>query len=253
MLEEVNRLTALVDSLLTISRVDAGHIQLHPTLFPAMDLVREATALFEALIEEKGLQLAIGGDQGATLHADRVFLRQAVVNIMHNAVKYSPRDGSISVSVQGSLAGDIHIEVADSGPGIPPEHAARIFDRFYRVDESRSSGCIRRFGIVPTAIRRDDRVSLLRSPAAALVGASPMVRFKDWLDHRPGCLDRVLTGEERSIASHGVAQKALVGRFLSQLFFEQVELSLLADEFLPGTLTRAARAIAALGESRKRR
>jgi heavy metal sensor kinase len=138
MLEEVNRLTALVDSLLTISRVDAGHIQLHPTLFPAMDLVREATALFEALIEEKGLQLAIGGDQGATLHADRVFLRQAVVNIMHNAVKYSPRDGSISVSVQGSLAGDIHIEVADSGPGIPPEHAARIFDRFYRVDESRS-------------------------------------------------------------------------------------------------------------------
>ena len=60
-----------------------------------------------------------------------------------------------------------------------------------------------------------------------------MVRLKDWIDHRPSGLDRVLTGEERSIADHGVAQKPLVGRFLSRLFFEQVELSLLPDEFLP--------------------
>ena len=60
-----------------------------------------------------------------------------------------------------------------------------------------------------------------------------MVGLKDWIDHRPGGLNCVLTGEERSIAGHGVAQKPLVGRFLSRLFFRQVELSLLPDELLP--------------------
>ena len=63
-----------------------------------------------------------------------------------------------------------------------------------------------------------------------------MVCFQDWIDHRPGGLDCVLAGEERAIAGHGVAQKPLVGRFLSRSFFEQVELSLLADELLPGEL-----------------
>src|ERR1022692_4742380 len=58
-----------------------------------------------------------------------------------------------------------------------------------------SSGCLRACGIVPTAIRGDDRVRILRSPTTALVGASPMVRLKDRLDHSPGGLDRVLTGE----------------------------------------------------------
>src|ERR1035438_10231561 len=99
-----------------------------------------------------------------------------------------------------------------------------------------SSRCIRGFGIVPTAIRSDDCVSLLRPPAAALVGTSPMVRFKDWLDQRHGSLQSGLRCEERPKASHGVAQKTLVGRFFSQLFFEQVELSLLPDEFLPCAL-----------------
>jgi heavy metal sensor kinase len=142
MLEEVNRLTALVDSLLTISRADAGRIQLHPTVFPVMGLAREAAALFEVLAEEKCLQIAIEGDEGVSLTGDRVFLRQALVNIIHNAVKYSPAGGAISVKVQEDPAGSIQVEVADTGPGIAPEHFARIFDRFYRVDESRS----RQFG-----------------------------------------------------------------------------------------------------------
>jgi heavy metal sensor kinase len=137
MLEEVNRLTALVDSLLTISRADAGRIQLHPTVFPAMTLVREAVGLFEALIEENALQVTIEGDGDATISGDRSFLRQAFVNVIHNAVKYSAAGGSISITV-GTAAGNITVEVADSGPGIPPEHGDRIFDRFYRVDESRS-------------------------------------------------------------------------------------------------------------------
>ncbi len=138
MLEEVNRLTQLVDSLLTISRADAGRIQLHSTIFSAMDLAREAAGLFEVLIEEKGQRITIDGDEGVNVRGDRVFLRQALVNIIHNAVKYSPTGGTISVGARYEPGGGIRIEVADNGPGIAPAHAERIFDRFYRVDESRS-------------------------------------------------------------------------------------------------------------------
>ena len=138
MLEEVNRLTALVDSLLTISRADAGGILLNPTTFSAMDLAREAAGLFEVLIDEKDQHVNVQGDESARLTGDRVFLRQAVVNIIHNAVKFSPVGGTISVTVHDSPARSVRLEVADSGPGIAPEHSERIFDRFYRVDESRS-------------------------------------------------------------------------------------------------------------------
>jgi heavy metal sensor kinase len=138
MLEEVNRLSSLVDSLLTISRADAGRIQLHPTVFSAMDLARESVALFEVLVEENGQRITVQGDESVSVRGDRVFLRQALVNIVHNAVKYSPIGGAISVRVQREASGSIRIEVADSGPGIAPEHSVRIFDRFYRIDESRS-------------------------------------------------------------------------------------------------------------------
>ena len=96
MLEEVNRLTALIDSLLTISRADAGRIQLHPTMFSAMDLAREAAGLFEVLIEEKRQRIEVEGDKDVNVRGDRVFLRQALVNIIHNAVKFSPVGGTIS-------------------------------------------------------------------------------------------------------------------------------------------------------------
>ena len=110
MLEEVNRLTALVDSLLTISRADAGRIQLHPTVFSAMDLAREAAGLFEVLVEEKGQRITVQGDEGVNVKGDRVFLRQALVNIIHNAVKYSPVGGTISVGVQYEPEGSIRLE-----------------------------------------------------------------------------------------------------------------------------------------------
>jgi heavy metal sensor kinase len=138
MLEEVNRLTALVDSLLSISRADAGRFQLHPTVFSAMDLAREAAGLFDVLIEEKGQHITVEGDKDVNVMGDRVFLRQALVNIIHNAVKYSPVGSAIFVKLYIEPTGSIRLDVADSGPGIAPQHSEKIFDRFYRVDESRS-------------------------------------------------------------------------------------------------------------------
>ena len=178
MLEEVNRLTALVESLLTISRADAGRIQLHPTMFPAMDLAREAAGLFEVLVEEKGQRIIVEGDEGVDVRGDRVFLRQALVNIIHNAVKHSPRGGAISVGVHSEMAGSVLIEVIDSGPGIAPEHSERIFDRFYRADESRTreaGGAGLGLSIAQWSVREHGgNIQLLTTPGTGC-------RFQIWL------------------------------------------------------------------------
>jgi heavy metal sensor kinase len=138
MLEEGNRLTRLLDSLLTISRADAGQIMLQPTTIRVLDLVRETAALFEVLAEEKALQLIVEGEHPqASVEADLVLLRQALINILHNAIKYSPMGGVISIRVI-DMTWDCVIEVSDDGPGIPAEHHTKVFDRFYRVDEGRS-------------------------------------------------------------------------------------------------------------------
>ena len=137
MLEEVNRLTSLIDNLLTISRADSGHIQLRRTIVPVLSLAREAAGLFEILTEEKSQTLDIRGDESAQVAGDPVFLRQALVNIIHNAVKYSPIGETISVVVQSVSSGRVVIEIKDNGPGIPPEDQPKIFDRFYRVDKAR--------------------------------------------------------------------------------------------------------------------
>jgi heavy metal sensor kinase len=138
MLEEVNRLTALVDGLLTISRADAGSMALHPVVFRAMDLAHEAAGMFEVLAEEKGQRIVIEGDEESSVLGDRVFLAQALANIVHNAVKYSPPGGEIRVEVRRGPGGEVFFDVLDDGPGIAPEHAPKIFNRFYRVDDSRS-------------------------------------------------------------------------------------------------------------------
>jgi heavy metal sensor kinase len=137
MLEEVNRLTSLIDNLLTISRADSGHIQLHRTVVPVMGLAREAAGLFEILMEEKSLQLVLEGDEHAQIAGDCLFLRQALVNILHNAVKYSPIGETISVRVRNGGANPVTVEIQDHGPGIPLEDQAKVFDRFYRVDKAR--------------------------------------------------------------------------------------------------------------------
>jgi len=137
MLEETTRLTQLVDSLLTISRADAGQIELQKMPVPVLGLMREATELLEVLMEEKRQRLILMGDESAAVLGDRLFLRQAFVNLLHNAVKHSPIGGTVSVYVR-SHEGLIKLEVIDSGPGIPPEHRSKIFDRFYRVDQART-------------------------------------------------------------------------------------------------------------------
>jgi heavy metal sensor kinase len=137
MLEEVNRLTHLVDNLLIFARADSAHLPLQRSEVGLLELATESADLLEVLAEEKRQSVAIEGDKSLTVVGDRLILRQALVAIIHNAVKYSPPQGSIRVRV-GTGNGDALVEIHDSGPGIPPEHRAKVFERFYRVDKART-------------------------------------------------------------------------------------------------------------------
>jgi signal transduction histidine kinase len=121
MLEEANRLTHLVDSLLTMARADAGRIQLHRTGVNLYELAKEACGLLDVLAEEKQQTIQVEGDLYAVVLADQTILRQAVVNLVHNAVKFSPVNGSVRIAVGESGKAAV-IEVHDSGPGISAEH-----------------------------------------------------------------------------------------------------------------------------------
>jgi heavy metal sensor kinase len=137
MLEEVNRLTSIVENLLTLSRADAGQIQLQVSIFPLVGLVREAASLLEVLIDEKRLQFTLAGDENIGVQADRLYLRQAIVNILHNAVKFTPAGGRIEARVGCKGHSLAELSIRDSGPGISEAHIAKIFNRFYRADDAR--------------------------------------------------------------------------------------------------------------------
>jgi heavy metal sensor kinase len=138
MLEEVNRLTALVDNLLTLSRADSSSIAAAAVTFHAGELARECVSLVEVLAEEKRQKLTLDIVEDARMDGDWLLLRQAFLNLLTNAIKYSGVGDEITISVGMDDRGMVRWAVSDLGPGIAEEHAARIFDRFYRVDRARS-------------------------------------------------------------------------------------------------------------------
>jgi heavy metal sensor kinase len=137
MLEEVSRLTCLVDSLLTLTRADSGTISVERKETDAARLVERAVEDMRPLAEEKNLELTLAPGGRAPILADEATVRLALVNLMDNAIKYTPASGAITVGwrVRGD---DLLIEVADTGCGIPPGHGDRIFERFYRLEKDRS-------------------------------------------------------------------------------------------------------------------
>jgi heavy metal sensor kinase len=138
MLEEVDRLSLLVDRLLTLSRADTGESMLAMDRVDLGELAQEVTAQLDVLAEEKQQSLSLTVDRPSSCVGDRMVLRQALLNLVDNAIKYSPVGGRISVRVSQSVEGSAMLDVSDSGPGIPAEQQQRVFDRFYRVDRSRS-------------------------------------------------------------------------------------------------------------------
>jgi len=138
MLEEVNRLTRLVENLLMLSRQDAGQIELQQQPVKLLALARDCAAMLDVLAEEKSQQLLIAGDEAAVVMADGLVLRQAIMNVLHNGIKFAPAGTEVEVRAWQE-SGGVWLRVSDQGPGIPEEHRDKIFDRFYRVDPARSN------------------------------------------------------------------------------------------------------------------
>jgi heavy metal sensor kinase len=136
-LEEAERLSRIIDQLLEMSRLEAGETLVDRTRFDFTEMTRSTVDQMRLLAEEKNLQLKFKGTKPADLEGDPLRLKQIVVNLVDNAIKYTPSGGSVSVSTFPQ-DGKVILEVADTGIGIPKHATSQIFDRFFRVDKARS-------------------------------------------------------------------------------------------------------------------
>jgi heavy metal sensor kinase len=136
-LEEVDRLTNLVDTLLRLANGDAGTVRLSPEALDLGELARDAAASLAILAEDRGQRVTVEAPGGVLVTADRLVLREAVTNVIDNAIKYSPPDASVTIRVAREEDHAV-LTVADEGPGVPVELRERIFDRFFRLDDARS-------------------------------------------------------------------------------------------------------------------
>jgi len=128
-----------VNDLLKLSELESvARGSLEPEVFDLRDLIDDTTSVFENTISDKG-QTLLTEYRGADfrLLGDRLKIEQAVVNMIDNAVKYTPEGGEINVRAR-DLGENLEVRVSDTGIGIPVEHLGRVFERFYRVDRARS-------------------------------------------------------------------------------------------------------------------
>jgi heavy metal sensor kinase len=136
-LEEVDRMSNLVDTLLRLSRGDAGTIRLRQEPTDLGELAREAASSLGILAEERTQTIDVNIDEGLVVPVDPLVLREALTNILDNAIKYSPNGATVGIRVE--RVGDrAVIGITDQGPGVAPEHRELIFGRFFRVDQSRT-------------------------------------------------------------------------------------------------------------------
>jgi heavy metal sensor kinase len=135
-LEEVDRLTRLSDSLLTLAKLDAGHISLNLEPVDIAALLAEAADRIRVQAEAKGITLDVrNASVNCKVQGDARLLEQVLLNLLDNAIKYG---GQVIDARARATGGEVRVTIRDSGSGIPAEHLDHLFERFYRVDKSRS-------------------------------------------------------------------------------------------------------------------
>jgi heavy metal sensor kinase len=137
MLEEVARLGRIVEQLFALSRLDAGESQTEWKQFDLAELARTTAEHMGLLAEDKHIAIACDASRTVLIEGDRARLKQVVVNLLDNAIKYTPENGAVQLSVNAVNGGAV-LEVADNGIGIPAEALPHVFERFFRVDPTRS-------------------------------------------------------------------------------------------------------------------
>lgn len=137
-LRHTRRLQVLVDDLADLSRFEGEELELDLQPVDAGSLLAQVIRGLESQSKAKGLKVVTSGlDDAPLVQTEGRALEQVLVNLVDNAIKYTPEDGEVRIEVSEE-EGDVLIEVANSGPGIPPRHLSRVFERFYRVDAGRS-------------------------------------------------------------------------------------------------------------------
>lgn len=140
---EIERLTKIVDGLTLLTKADAGQITLKREPVPLDELVRECVADAKILGQPQGLEVRLETCEAAMVAGDRHRLRQLLLNLADNAVKYNHPGGEIRVSLRRE-GGSAALQIANTGPGLEPKLQARVFERFFRGDASHSQtieGC----------------------------------------------------------------------------------------------------------------
>jgi heavy metal sensor kinase len=136
-LDEARRLSRLVDDLLNLARADAGHVQLQTHDFYLNELLSDCCRSVQGLASTRGLTLECVADGDLQFTGDEQLLRRLVINLLDNAIRYTPKGGRVRAELQAGDS-DVRLRVSDTGIGIAREDAARIFERFYRAGEARS-------------------------------------------------------------------------------------------------------------------
>ncbi|MFQ6041967.1 MAG: sensor histidine kinase, partial [Candidatus Poribacteria bacterium] len=136
-LEEMEWMSRIVENLLTLSRADAGEIQLEVRPVQLEQLLSDAYEECKALALSKNIEVFLDKAEEVAVPGDELKLRQLLLNLIDNAVKYTPEGGRVRLSLKkdGKFA---RLQVTDTGIGISQEDLPRIFDRFFRVDKARS-------------------------------------------------------------------------------------------------------------------
>ena len=134
--QEIDRLTTLINDLLQMTRIenDVGRMQAETASIT--ELTAKAVDLLMPIAAKKNISLSMEGKQ-VTAECDPLRLRQAINNLIDNAIKYTPEGGKVSVKVAEN-GGLVTVTVADNGVGMDEVHLGKIFDRFYRVDKARA-------------------------------------------------------------------------------------------------------------------
>ena len=136
-LEEVARLEHLVSGLLALSRLDAGDAQREWVNVDLAQLASSTAEQMRLMAEDRGIQLEFSSLRAAVVRGDRGRLKQVIVNLLDNAIRFTPRGGAVTLLTNES-DGYILLEVRDTGIGIPAAAVPHVFDRFFRVDDARS-------------------------------------------------------------------------------------------------------------------
>jgi signal transduction histidine kinase len=136
-LEEVERLARIVEQLFALSRLDAGESRAEWVQFDLAELTATTAEQMSLLAEDKGISVSYDAAQPVQVDGDRSRLKQVVVNLLDNAIKYTPAGGRIQLRV-AAVDGHALLEVSDSGIGIPADALSHVFERFFRVDKART-------------------------------------------------------------------------------------------------------------------